>query len=136
MPIPPFSGKFNYQSFYNSPIKVEDGALEGSPILAEPWTPLGTLDVLTDTVTGDVTGTLTFRPGVVLTVTGKVYSAVDPLPAFTELTGAGLGAEYRIKGWFIPTNEQIVGSVLSIGGDLARQAVGTVGPFVCFRKSG
>jgi hypothetical protein len=36
--------------FYNGPIKVEDGALEGSPVLAEPWTPLGTLDVLTDTV--------------------------------------------------------------------------------------
>lgn len=132
MPSPSLSGRFLYQSFRNGPIDVSGGKVIGSPVLAEPWTPVGTLDVKTDTVMGDVSGTLTFRPGVVLQVTGKITPAVDPLPAAVELKGEGLGAVYQIKGWFVPDGDHLVGSVLCLAGDLAKQPVGTVGPFILF----
>ncbi len=133
--IPSFSGRFLYRSFRNGPIDVSGGKVAGSPVLAEPWAPVGTLDVKTDAVTGKVTGTLTFRPGVVLQISGQFILADDPLPASVEIRGEGLGAVYQIKGWFVPDGDHLVGSVLCLAGDLAQQPVGTVGPFALFRTN-
>ena len=52
MMIPSFSGRFLYRSFRNGPIDVSGGEVAGSPVLAEPWAPVGTLDVKTDAVDG------------------------------------------------------------------------------------
>ena len=72
MATPALKGQFLYQSFRNGPITIKDGQVIGLPLLAEPWAPVGTLDVKTDTVTGDVVGTLTFRPGIALKVLGTI----------------------------------------------------------------
>ncbi len=132
MTTPILSGRFLYQSFRNGPIDVDDGHVVGSPVLAQPWTPVGTLDVKTDSILGDVVGTLTFRPGVTLQVRGKIIPPAAPLPASVELRGEGLGAIYQIKGWLLPDDDHVVGSVLCLAGDLANQPVGTVGPFILF----
>jgi hypothetical protein len=132
MTTPILSGRFLYQSFRNGPIDVDDGHVVGSPVLAQPWTPVGTLDVKTDSILGDVVGTLTFRPGVTLQVRGKIIPPAAPFPASVELRGEGLGAIYQIKGWLLPDDDHVVGSVLCLAGDLANQPVGTVGPFILF----
>jgi hypothetical protein len=132
MATPSLSGKFLYQSFRNGPVVVKDGAVVGSPVLAQPWAPVGTLDVKTDSILGDVVGTLTFRTGVALQVRGKIIPSTAQLPASVELKAEGLGAMYQITGWLVPDNSHVVGSVLCLGGDLADQPVGTVGPFVLF----
>jgi hypothetical protein len=126
------TGQFLYQSFRNGPIAVMDGEVVGAPVLAQPWAPVGTLDVKTDTAVGDVVGTLTFRPGIALTITGKIIPPNASLPASLELKGEGHGAIYQIKGWMVPDKDHVVGSVLCVAGDLARQPNGTVGPFVLF----
>jgi len=126
------TGKFLYQSFRDDPITVSNGEVVGTPALAVPWAPVGTLEVVTDAVLGDVLGKLTFRPGVVLDVSGKITPAAAPLPARLELRGVGLGAIYRIVGWLIPDDQHVVGTVLCLTGDLARQPVGTIGPFALF----
>jgi hypothetical protein len=129
---PALTGKFLYQSFRDEPITVKDGVVVGLPALAQPWAPVGTLDVITDTVIGDVVGTLTFRPGIALKVSGKISPASAQLPASVELKGEGHGAIYQIKGWLVPDDDHVVGSVLCLAGDLAGQPSGTVGPFVLF----
>jgi hypothetical protein len=70
MSTPSLSGQFWYQCCRNEPVDVSGGKVVSSPVLAEPWTPFGTLDVKTDTVMGDVFNTLMFRLVVVLNVTG------------------------------------------------------------------
>jgi len=134
MSTPTLSGQFLYRSFYNGSIDISDGRVVGTPAIAEPWTPVGVLDVQTDMNMGDVIGTLTFRPGVVLQITGKISPAADPLPASVELKGEGLGAVYQIKGWFVPDSDHLVGTVLCLVSDLAKQPVGTAGPFILFPK--
>jgi hypothetical protein len=129
---PTLTGKFLYQSFRDDPITVRDDEVVGTPALAVPWAPVGTLDVVTDAVLGDVSGKLTFRPGVVLDVSGKITPPAAPLPARLELRGEGLGAVYRIVGWLVPDDRHVVGTVLCLAGDLARQPVGTIGPFALF----
>jgi hypothetical protein len=133
MATPALTGQYLYQSFRNGPIVVDDGEVVGLSILAQPWAPVGTLDVKTDTVEGDVFGTLTFRPGIALKVTGKISPATPQLPASLELMGEGHGAIYQIKGWLVSDDNHVVGSVLCLAGDLAGQPNGTVGPFVLFR---
>lgn len=133
MSTPTLSGQFLYQSFYNGIVEVNDNQVVGSPVLAEPWTPLGTLDIKTD-AKGDVAGTLTFQAKVVLQVTGKIRPANGDLPASVELKGEGLGAIYQIKGWFVPDGDHLVGTVLCLAGDLAKQPVGTTGAFILFPK--
>jgi hypothetical protein len=132
MATPALTGQFLYQSFRNGPITLKDGEVVGPPVLAEPWAPVGTLDVKTDTIEGDVVGTLTFRPGIALKVSGKINPASAQLPASVELKGEGHGAIYQIKGWLVPDENHIVGSVICLAGDLAKQPNGTVGPFVLF----
>ncbi len=132
MIAPTLSGRFLYQSFRHDPIDVLNGQVEGSPALARPWAPVGTLDVNTDAVLGDVVGTLTFRAGVVLQVKGRITPASASLPGSVELRAEGLGAIYQIAGWFLPDDAHLVGSVLCLAGDLAKQPVGTIGPFILF----
>lgn len=125
------NGKWYYRSFRHDPIMVKDGKVDGDPQLATPWAPPGELDVHTGLL-GEVTGTLTFAPGVLLKVAGRISPAADKLPASVELTGEGLSAVYKIKGVFVPGSDHVVGTVLCAANDLAKQPVGTVGPFVLF----
>ena len=125
------NGKWSYRSFYHDQIMLKDGHVDGTPHLAIPWTPPGALDVNTNE-SGEVVGTLTFAPSVTLKITGRLIPAADPLPASIELTGEGLSAVYKIKGFFIPGSDHVVGTVLNLANDLAKQPVGTIGPFVLF----
>jgi len=122
-------GKWSYRSFRNGPITVSDGKVSGAPELAVPWAPPGELEVCTDGA-GKVSGTLTFRPGIALTITGSITPATGQSPAEVDLTGEGLSAVYRLRGWFISGNGPIVGTVVCMANDLAKQPVGTAGPFV------
>jgi hypothetical protein len=132
-------GKWAFRSFHHEPIVVKDGHVAGDPDLAEPWTPPGTLVVDTDE-RGEVTGKLTFPPGAVLAITGRIIPAKPAtsttleVPAGVELTGTGVGlpAVYEVKGFFVPGSDHVVGTVLSMANDLARQPVGTAGAFALF----
>jgi hypothetical protein len=81
-----------------------------------------------------VSGTLTFSPTAALKISGIVTPAVDKenLPEGIDLTGEGLTAVYRVRGYFVTGSTHITGSVLSIQNDVARQPDGTSGPFVLF----
>lgn len=125
------NGKWSYRSFRHEPIMLKDGRVEGNPELATPWSPPGILEVATGE-TGEVMGTLTFAPGIALKVSGKITPATDTRPASVELTGEGLSSVNKIKGFFIPGSDHVVGTVLNLAHDLAKMPVGTVGPFVLF----
>ena len=130
------NGRWAYRSFRHGPISVKDGKVEGAPQLALPWTPVGDFDAATNDA-GEVTATLTFGPGVVLQVAGKITSAGttpagEERPAAMEVTGEGRGSHYAIKGFFV-TDDCVVGTVLCTANDLAKQPVGTAGPFVLLR---
>ena len=142
MAKPPLSGQFHYQSFYNGPVQVRDGKVEGTPILAEPWAPVGTLDVATADF-GEVFGRLIFPPNApprlhgeaVLNVTGRFTPESEHSQARVELRGEGMGAIYQINGWFVPDTGRVVGTVLCLAGDLAKRPVGTTGAFILFPKN-
>ena len=123
------NGKWSYRSFRHAPIVVKNGQVDGTPELALPWAPPGTLEAVTGEA-GDVKGTLTFAPGVALKVTGTVHPATDKCPASVELIGEGLSSVNRIKGFFIPGSDHVVGTIMCVVNDLAKQANGTAGPFV------
>jgi hypothetical protein len=125
------NGKWSYRSFRHDPIVVSDGEVEGTPNLATPWSPPGVLEVVTEPA-GAVSGTLTFAPGIALKVSGKVLPATDKTPAAVELIGEGLSSVNRIKGYFIPGSDHVVGTILCEANDPARQPNGTIGPFVLF----
>lgn len=125
------SGEWTYRSFRHEAVVVRDGAVEGAPDLAVPWAPPGVLKAGIDE-TGAVDGTLAFGPQAVLAVAGRVTAAAPPVPAALELTAHGLGAVYRIKGFFVPDSDHIVGTVVCLAGDLAKQPVGTAGAFALF----
>ena len=82
-------GRWSYRSFRQDPIVVKDGLVEGDPELAAPWSPVGVLDVRTGE-TGEVSGTLSFAPGVALEVFGSITHATDTSPASVSLVGQGL----------------------------------------------
>ena len=63
-------GRCSYRSFRHDPIVLKDGLVEGEPELAALWSPAGVLEVRTGE-TGEVSGTLTFAPGVALQVFGS-----------------------------------------------------------------
>ena len=83
-----------------------------------------------------MTGKLTFAPGVELEVSGTMTPASKDSPEGVELTGKGLTAEYRIKGFYIDGTQTaasgrlIVGTVVAVHNDLARQPDKTSGPFI------
>jgi hypothetical protein len=123
-----FNGKFYYRSFC-----PRAGSADARAQIAAPWTPPGELAVTTDEA-GNVSGTLTFSPTAALKISGIVTPAVDKenLPEGIDLTGEGLTAVYRVRGYFVTGSTHITGSVLSIQNDVARQPDGTSGPFVLF----
>ena len=123
------NGKWAYRSFRHDPIVLKDGAVDGSPELATPWSPPGVLEVSTGEE-GRVSGTLTFAPGVVLEVSGTTLPATGKAPPSVVLTGEGLGSVNLIKGYFVPGSDHVVGTVMCTANDLGKQPVGTIGPFV------
>ena len=125
------NGKWSYRSFRHEPIVLKDGQVVGNPELAKPWSPRGVLEVNTNE-DGYVSGTLTFGPGVALEVAGTITPATEKCPASVELTGEGLGSVNKIKGFFIPGSDHVVGTIMAVANDLLKQPNGTVGPFVLF----
>jgi len=109
--------------------------------LAAPWAPRGDLSVSTDPA-GKVTGRLKFAPGVELAIGGTITPAAGKLPEGIDLIGEGLSAVYKIRGFFIDgiaaaaSQTVIVGSVVAMRNDLAKQPDGTTGPFVMFPAGG
>lgn len=101
----------------------------GDPELAVPWSSRGVLEVSTNTE-GLVSGILTFAPGVALKVSGSIVPATDKCPPSVNLTGEGLGSVNRIKGFFIPESDHVVGTIMCAEHDLLKQPNGTLGPFV------
>lgn len=106
------------------------------PQIAAPWAPPGQLQATTDAATGKVTGSLKFAPGVELVVSGAITPAAGQMPEGIELTGENSAAAYNIRGYFIQVSTGpgcgpvIVGTVVAVRNDLAKQPVGTSGPFV------
>lgn len=125
------NGKWAYCSFRQEPIVLKDGQVEGNPELATPWSPPGVLEVVTGEC-GEVMGTLTFAPEVALKVSGKITPATEKCPASVELIGEGLTSVNRIKGFFIPGSDHVVGTIMCVANDLLKRPNGTVGPFVLF----
>jgi hypothetical protein len=125
------NGKWSYRSFRHDPIVLKDGQVEGNPELATPWSSLGVLEVTTGE-TGEVMGTLSFGPKAMLNIWGRIVAATDKSPAAVELTGEGLGSVNKIKGFFIPGSDHVVGTIMCVRGDPAKQPNGTAGPFVLF----
>ena len=122
-----FKGKWIYYSFC-----PRSGTDDSPPQIAAPWAPQGKLNVTSDAATGKVTGTLKFAPGVELAINGSITPAADNLPEGIELTGEGLSSVNSIRGYFIPgsAGPVIVGTVVAVRNDLAKQPVGTSGPSV------
>lgn len=121
--------KWSYRSFRHDPIVVEEGQVKGSPELAVPWSPPGVLEVDVNDA-GEISGKLMFTPQVVLDIKGCIIPATDKTPRGIELTGVFKSSVNKIKGFFIPGSDHIVGTILSTANDLGKQPVGTVGPFV------
>ena len=130
-------GTWVYNSFCPQP-----GTEDTKPQIAAPWAPPGQLHAATDAATGKVTGTLKFAPGVELAVSGSITPAADRVPERIDLTGENASAAYNIRGYFIPgtvapaSGPVVVGTVVAVRNDLAKQPVGTSGPFVLFPAAG
>ena len=65
-------------------------------------------------------------------VSGKIIPATNKCPASIELTGEGLTSVNRIKGFFIPGSDNVVGTIMCVANDLLKRPTGTLGPFVLF----
>ena len=65
-------------------------------------------------------------------VSGKINPATEICPASVELIGEGLSSVNRIKGFFIPGSDHVVGTIMVVANDLLKQPNGTAGPFVLF----
>jgi hypothetical protein len=141
-----------YQSFLVLPSDEENDALPGTAVTARKWAKgdflCGQAFKTADGYTLD--GTLSFRPGVELSVSAKGALGVGNNPAPFEATGTGTngptkGAIYQLVGWVFPENPiknnaarplSIKGSVWAVrgsdtkpetelGGMPARTTVGT-----------
>lgn len=125
------NGKWSYNSFRHAPIVLKNGQVDGDPELATPWASAGVFEVATGE-TGEVSGTLSFAPGIALKVWGRIIPATDKSPPSVELTGEGLKSVNKLKGFFIPGSDHVVGTIMVVANDLAKQPNGTAGPFVLF----
>ena len=123
------NGKWSYESYC-----PKAGTDQLPSQIAAPWAPRGTLQVSTD-ASGKVTGALRFAPRVELTVTGSMTNGGGKTPDGIDLTGEGMAAMYRIRGYFVAgaPGPIVVGTVVSVMNDLAKQPVGTSGPFVLYQ---
>ena len=120
------NGQYHYRSFC-----PQAGTKDTAPELAAPWAPPGKLTAQTD-ASGKVTATLSFGPGRDLAVTGAITPAAGNAPEGIQLTGEGLGATYKIRGYFLEGSNHLTGTVAAVANDVARQPIGTRGPFVLF----
>lgn len=124
--MPILNGKYTYQSYC-----PRQGSTAAPAELVAPWAGPAELQAATDAA-GNITATLTFRPGIALKVSGRVTPATGGLPEGIDLNGEGLGAVYRIRGYSVAGRQDlIVGTVIVVQGtDPALQPLGTHGPFV------
>jgi hypothetical protein len=125
------TGKWQYESFC-----ARAGSATAQPQIAAPWVTRGSLTAETDD-SGNVTGKISFGPGIDLAVNGCITEASGDLPDGVDLTGEGLSAIYRLRGYFVQGSMRtglgapiIVGTVMSVQNDLAKQPPGASGPFV------
>jgi hypothetical protein len=88
--------------------------------------------------TGKVVGSLDFGDGIELSISGSVTPAGKYWLRGIELTGEGLSSLNQIRGYFIEGSDGplIVGTVVAIRNDLAKQPDGTRGPFILFQTIG
>ena len=105
-----------------------------------PWAPPGELSVTTDE-TGKVNGKLKFPavPGLELTISGSITPAVAgspgklSIPEGVDLTGeGGRSSINKLRGYFVPgsSGPVIVGTIIAVQNDPAKQKDGTSGPFI------
>lgn len=129
-------GKWNYQSFCSLTAIVDRAKsppeIKRPALIAGPWTPPSVMEFVTD-ASGKVTGNaklgqLEFK------IDGSVKPAADNIPEGVELvvTVERVAAVYNLRGFFLANSDHIVGTVVSIGNDLAYQPIGTSGPFVLY----
>lgn len=119
-------GRWYYRSFRQAP---PAGLQEGPQLL--PWSPPGVLEAVTGEH-GQLMGMLVFAPDIRLQCCGHLLPASAERPAALELSGAGLGAHYELKGYFVPGSDHVVGTIVCLRGDLAGQPDDTGGPFVLY----
>jgi hypothetical protein len=142
-----------YQSFLVLPTEEENDAQSGTAVTARKWAKgdfrCGQAFRTADGYTLD--GTLSFRPGVELTVSAKGTLGTGNNPAPFEATGTGTegpikGAIYQLVGWVFPQKPihsgaarplSIKGSVWAVRGPDTKPGfepggmpVGTVGAFI------
>jgi hypothetical protein len=113
---------------------------DGGPPSLVPWAPSGELSVTTDAM-GKVDGKLKFPsvPGLELTISGSIMPAAGVLPEGVELTAEGGRASVnKLRGYFIAgsAGPLVVGTIVAVQSDPARQPDGTTGPFVLFPTAG
>jgi hypothetical protein len=143
-----------YQSFLVLPTPAENDAPPPTPITAKKWAQ-GTFlcgQAFRDDSGGYILdGTLSFRPGVELSVSVKGTFGMGNKPAAFEATGTGTqgptkGAIYQLVGWVFPEEPiqnraarvlKIEGSVWAVRGpdpqpeiELGGHPIGIVGSFV------
>jgi hypothetical protein len=131
-------GNWNYRSFCPFPAMTDrtktPPVVSRLPLLAGPWTPLLTMELITDT-SGKVTGSATLGP-LRATIEGTVKAETDGVPETVELAvtveGGAAAAVYHLQGCFLADSDHIVGTVVSLGNDLAMQPIGTSGSFVLY----
>jgi hypothetical protein len=74
---------------------------------------------------------------IVLKVSGRIIPSPTPrAPTGIELMGEGLSSLSKLKGFFIPGSDHVVGAILCFANNLAQQPNGTAGPFVRFPRKG
>lgn len=131
-------GKWNYRSFCPFPAMTDrtrtPPVVSRLPLMAGPWTPPLTMELVTD-ASGKVTGSATRGP-LRATIEGAVKTETDGVPETVELAvtveGGPAAAVYHLQGCFLADSDHIVGTVVSLGNDLAMQPTGTSGPFALY----
>jgi len=147
-----------YQSFLVLPTKEEDLASPGTAVTAKKWAKgaLGLGQAFTSGDSYTVGGTLSFGPGIELTVSAKGAFGSGNTPATFEATGTGTegkikGAIYQLTGWAFADQpvaqgagvvRTIRGSIRAVRGPDAKpesepggMPLGTVGLFVIVRTN-
>ncbi len=128
------TGTYIHRSYRND---VPDAAGTGTT-LAALWAPDGTFDVTTEE-DGTVKGKLSFSEQVQFEVTGKIQPAgpatqTTPALPLVELTAVMGPVKYHLRGWMIPEQDVVAGTVVAVSNDLRKAPDGTLGSWVLARK--
>lgn len=125
------NGKLRFQSFRPLAAVVDNGTSPPNvkvPVeIVVPWSPPSERELTTDEE-GKVTGT--GKPG---PIERKISSAAKA--TFTEGIELSVSAEksssaYSLRGFRLANTDHLVGTVVAISNDLARQPAGPSGPFI------